>query len=80
MTDIAKAIAFAERCLKWNGVTGDYSGLHTFIRDADRVNELDLDSAEGLQEELQEFLDTRYFKVNGRSFDTRSGIEAKVIV
>ena len=61
MTTLAKAVAFAERCLKWLDVTGDYSGLHTFIWDAERVNGLDLDSADGLQEALQEFLGKKYF-------------------
>ncbi len=80
MTDLAKAIAFAEHCLGWTKVYADHKPPRdTFICDgggSDRA--FHLDSVYRLSSVLQEFLGKRYFIQINRG--TTSLFQWRVIV
>jgi hypothetical protein len=63
MTDTAKAIAFATRCLKWTDVSTAENMRGTLICDGTEGSILSfkLDSAGDLEAVLTEFLGKRYF-------------------
>lgn len=63
MTTLAKALAFAQHCLKWEDVSITIARDGTLVcgKREGTADSFDPDSSWQLQEVLQEFLDTRYF-------------------